>query len=34
MGVYENFLIHALFYVFGEFSIIVREIDFAVNKFA
>lgn len=34
MGVYENFLIHALFYVFEEFSIIVREIDSAVNNFA
>lgn len=34
MGVYENFLIHALFYVFEEFSIIVREIDSALNNFA
>lgn len=25
MGVYEKVLIHALFYVFEEFSIIVRE---------
>jgi hypothetical protein len=34
MGVYEKVLIHALFYVFEEFSIIVREIDSAVNNFA
>ena len=34
MGVYEKVLIHALFYVFEEFSIIVREIDSDVNNFA